>query len=98
LEAALDNMKVFGRIVHCGMIAQYNATSPTPGPENIFLGITKRIRLQGFIVRDHYDMMNQFLADMTKRVKEGKIKWKETVFEGLENSSKAFIALFTGGD
>jgi NADPH-dependent curcumin reductase CurA len=42
--------------------------------------------------------MNQFLADMTKRVKEGKIKWKETVFEGLENSSKAFIALFTGGD
>jgi NADPH-dependent curcumin reductase CurA len=93
LEAALDNMKIFGRIILCGMISQYNATSPTPGPANIFLGITKRLRLQGFIVRDHYDMINQFLADMTKWVKEGRIKWKETIFEGLENAPKAFIAL-----
>jgi len=96
LEAALDNMKTFGRIVLCGMISEYNTTSPTPGPSNIFLAITKRLRLQGFVVRDHYDMTNQFLNDMTKWVKEGKIKWKETVFEGLENSSKAFIALFNG--
>jgi NADPH-dependent curcumin reductase CurA len=50
LEAALDNMKTFGRIVLCGMISQYNA-STTPGPANIFLAITKRLRLQGFIVR-----------------------------------------------
>ncbi|MGB6528029.1 MAG: NADP-dependent oxidoreductase [Candidatus Nitrosopolaris sp.] len=96
LEAALDNMKVFGRIVLCGMISQYNDTSPTLGPANIFLGITKRLRLQGFIVRDHYDVINKFLDDMAKWVKEGKIKWKETVFEGLENSSKAFIARFNG--
>jgi NADPH-dependent curcumin reductase CurA len=39
-------------------------------------------------------MLNQFHADMTKWVNEGKIKWKETVFEGLENAAKAFIALF----
>jgi NADPH-dependent curcumin reductase CurA len=78
-------MKTFGRIILCGMISQYNATSPTPGPANIFLAITKRLKLQGFIVRDHYDMLNQFHADMTKWVNEGKIKWKETVFEGLEN-------------
>jgi NADPH-dependent curcumin reductase CurA len=96
LEAALDTMKTFGRIVLCGMISQYNTTSPTPGPSNIFLGIIKRLRLQGFIVRDHYDMTNQFLNDMTKWVKEGKIKWKETIFEGLDNSPKAFIALFNG--
>jgi len=55
LEAALDNMKTFGRIVLCGMISGYNATFPTPGPSNIFLAITKRLRLQGFIVRDHFD-------------------------------------------
>ncbi len=95
-EAALDHMKTFGRIILCGMISQYNATSPTPGPANIFLAITKRLKLQGFIVRDHYDMLNQFHADMTKWVNEGKIKWKETVFEGLENAPKAFIALFNG--
>jgi len=96
LEASLDNMKTFGRIVLCGMISQYNATSTTPGPANIFLAITKRLRLQGFIVRDHYDMVNQFLSDTSKWVKEGKIKWKETIFEGLENSPKAFMALFNG--
>ena len=96
LEAALDNMKTFGRIVLCGMISEYNATSPMPGPSNIYLAITKRLRLQGFIVRDHYDMTNQFLNDMTRWVKEGKIKWKETIFEGLENAPKAFIALFNG--
>jgi len=78
------------------MISEYNTTSPTPGPSNIFLAITKRLRLQGFVVRDHYDMTNQFLNDMTKWVKEGKIKWKETIFDGFENAPQAFIALFNG--
>ena len=96
LEAALDHMKTYGRIVLCGMISQYNATSSTPGPMNLFLAITKRLKLQGFIVRDHYDMLNQFHTDMSKWVNEGKIKWKETIFEGLENAPKAFIALFNG--
>jgi NADPH-dependent curcumin reductase CurA len=96
LEAALDHMKTFGKIVLCGMISQYNATSPPPAPGNIFLAITKRLRLQGFIVRDHYDMLNQFHTEMSKWVNEGKIKWKETVFEDLENAPKAFIALFNG--
>jgi NADPH-dependent curcumin reductase CurA len=75
---------------------EYNATSPIPGPSNILLAVTKRLRLQGFSFMDHYDMTSQFLHDMTKWVKEGKIKWKETIFEGLENSPKAFIALFNG--
>ena len=66
-----------------------------PGSSNIFLAITKRLRLQGFIVRDHHDMTNQFHNDMTKWVKEGKIKWKETIFEFL-NAPQAFIALFNG--
>ena len=96
LEAALDQMKPFSRIVLCGMISQYNETSPTPGPTNMFLAITKRLNLQGFIVRDHFGTLNQFYTDMSKWVNEGKIKWKETIFEGLENSPKAFIALFNG--
>ncbi len=93
LEVAFDAMKTFGTIVLCGMISQYNTTSPTPSPSNIFLAITKRLRLQGFIVRDHYDMTNQFLNDMTKWVKEGKIEWKETIFEGLENSKSVYSTL-----
>jgi NADPH-dependent curcumin reductase CurA len=96
LEAALSNMKTFGKIVLCGMISQYNANSPIPGPSNLFLAITNRLKLQGFIVRDHYDSINEFHDAMAKWVGEGKIKWKETVIEGIENAPKAFLGLFKG--
>jgi NADPH-dependent curcumin reductase CurA len=96
LEAALSNMKTFGKIVLCGMISQYNANSPIPGPSNLFLAITNRLKLQGFIVRDHYDSINEFHDAMTKWVGEGKIKWKETIIEGIENAPKAFLGLFKG--
>lgn len=97
LEAALDNMKVFGRIVLCGMISQYNDTSPSArGPSNLFLAITNRIKLHGFIVRDNYDMLNEFHSSMAKWIVEGKLNWKETVFEGIDNAPKAFLGLFKG--
>ena len=76
------------------MISQYNATSMPAGPSNLFLAITNRLKLQGFIVRDHYDILNEFYSNMSKWVSEGKTKWQETVFEGLENAPKAFLALF----
>jgi NADPH-dependent curcumin reductase CurA len=96
LEAAFDNMRAFGRIVLCGMISQYNLTSTPTGPSNLFLAVTNRLKLQGFIVRDHYDILNEFYADMSKWIGEGKIKWKETVIEGIENAPKAFLSLFKG--
>lgn len=97
LEAALDNMKVFGRIVLCGMISQYNVdTFPSTRTYNLFLAIRNRLKIQGFIVRDHYDILTEFCTNMPKWICEGKIKWEETVFEGLENAPKAFVALFKG--
>jgi NADPH-dependent curcumin reductase CurA len=96
LEAALNNMKTFGRIVLCGMISQYNSNSQLLGPSNLLLAITNRLKLQGFIVRDHYDMLNDFQESMAKWVNEGRIKWEETVIEGIENAPKAFIGLFNG--
>jgi NADPH-dependent curcumin reductase CurA len=89
-------MKTFGRIVLCGMISQYNLTSPISGPSNLFLAITNRLKFAGFIVRDHNDLLSEFRATMSKWVSQGKIKWKETVFEGLENAPSAFIAFFKG--
>lgn len=96
LDAALNNMKTFGRIVLSVMISQYNLTPPTTGPLNLSLAITNRLKLEGSIVRDHNDLLSEFRATMSKWVSQGKIKWQETVIEGLENAPNAFIALFKG--
>ena len=96
LEAALEHMNKFGRIVMCGMIAMYNATEPVPGPSNLAYVIGKQLTMQGFIVSDHFDKLMQFYADMGKWTGGGKIKWKETIVEGLENAPQAFIGLFKG--
>lgn len=96
LEAALDCMEPFGRVVLCGMISQYNAVRREPGPGNLFLAITKRLTLQGFIVSDHMDRRDRFYSDMAQWIREGRVKWKETVIEGLENAPDAFLGLFKG--
>ncbi|RME55596.1 MAG: NADP-dependent oxidoreductase [Caldilineae bacterium] len=96
LEAALSQMNNFGRIVVCGMISQYNATEPQPGPRNLALLISRRLKMQGFIVSDHMDRMAAFRQDMVTWIKEGKIKWEETIVEGIEHAPDAFIGLFTG--
>ena len=96
LEAALEHMNPYGRIVMCGMISMYNATEPVPGPANLAYIITKKLTMQGFIVTDHFDKMQQFHKDMAQWIGENKIKWKETVVDGIENAPGAFIGLFKG--
>jgi len=98
LEAALEHMNKFGRIVMCGMIAIYNATDPVPGPPNLAYIIGKQLTMQGFIVSDHFDKLAQFYTDMGKWIAEGKIKWRETIVEGLENAPQALIGLFKGAN
>ncbi len=96
LEAALGNMANFGRIVACGMISLYNATEPPPGPRNMANFVTRRLRMQGFIVSDHWDRMPAFVQDMAGWIREGKIHWEQTVVEGIEHAPDAFIGLFRG--
>ena len=96
LQAALNVMNHFGRIPACGMIATYNNAQPAPGPNNLMLIVGKKIRINGFIVSDYGEMHPQFLEDTVKWIKEGKIKSKETVVEGLENAVDAFLGLFSG--
>jgi NADPH-dependent curcumin reductase CurA len=78
------------------MISIYNATRPEPGPSNLAQLIGKNIRMEGFIVSHHFDMMPAFLDDLSGWVREGKVTWKETVFEGIEKAPDAFLGLFSG--
>ena len=71
LEAALEHMNEFGRIVMCGMIDMYNATEPVAGPSNLAYIIGKQLTMQGFIVSDHFDMLMQFYGDLGKWIAEG---------------------------
>jgi NADPH-dependent curcumin reductase CurA len=98
LEVALEVARPFARFIECGMISVYNSTEPQPGPRNMPYIVGKRIKMQGFIVSDFMDMREQFYAEMGQWVREGKVKWEETVENGVENAPKAFLNLFSGGN
>ena len=96
LEAALGALRPRGRVVACGAISQYNATELPPGPRNLFLVVTKRLRIEGFIVSDHFDRLPAFLADAGPWVRDGSLRYRETIVEGIENAPAAFIGLLAG--
>ncbi|HEY8617354.1 NADP-dependent oxidoreductase [Phenylobacterium sp.] len=96
LEAALNSARLFARFAICGMISIYNATEPPPGPRNLAQLIGKNIRMEGFIVSHHFDLMPKYIEDLSGWVRAGKVTWKETVFEGIEKAPDAFLGLFTG--
>jgi NADPH-dependent curcumin reductase CurA len=96
LEAAIGAANPFARFVECGMISRYNDESPTPGPRNMPMVVTKRLKLQGFIVIDRRDRAPDFYRDMTQWVREGKVRYRETYVDGLENAPRAFMGLLAG--
>lgn len=90
-----DRMNVHGRIVVCGMIADYTAATPSPGPNWIPL-IKKRVTVQGFAMPDHFGEVPQLLAKLTPYVLAGNIKYRSHVLEGLESAMTALNLFFTG--
>ena len=96
LEAALNVMNDHGRIAVCGMIDQYNAEAPVPGPTNLAQIIVKNLKVQGFIVFEHWDEYPAFVQQMSQWILEEKIHYRETVYEGIESAPEAFMGLFSG--
>ncbi len=98
LEVAIELANPFARLVECGMIASYNATDLPPGPRNIIMVIGKSLRMQGFIVTQFQHLEPRFRADMHGWIAEGRMRWEETVVDGIEAAPSAFIGLFTGAN
>jgi NADPH-dependent curcumin reductase CurA len=96
LEAALEVLNDFGRIAVCGLIAQYNATAPAAGPRNFANVISRRLDVRGFIILDHFTRFGEFMSDMLPWVRDGRVQWRETVYEGLDSVPRAFLGLFSG--
>jgi len=79
----------------CGLIAQYNDETPRPGP-SMWSVLRKRLSVRGFIVSDHADRLDAFLHDMSAWVREGRVKYREDVVDGLEHAPEAFLGLLQG--
>ena len=98
LQAALNCMRPNGRLALCGAIAQYNATAPVPGPNNLAIAIGMGLTLRGFIVSNFNHLRQDFMRDMTAWIASGEVKYRETTFEGIDKAPEAFIGLFTGAN
>ncbi|HEY8723115.1 MAG TPA: NADP-dependent oxidoreductase [Gaiellaceae bacterium] len=96
LEAALTALRPFGRAAMCGAISRYNDQQAEPGPRNLGFVVSKRLRLQGFIVTDHTADFGAFMSEVAPWVSEAKIECRETMLDGIENVPAAFAGLFHG--
>ncbi len=93
-DTVMLQMNAFGRIAVCGMIAGYNG-EPTPMRAPVLI-LASRLKLQGFVVTEHMDVWPEALKELGSAVAEGKLKYKETVAQGIEEAPEAFIGLLRG--
>jgi NADPH-dependent curcumin reductase CurA len=98
LEAALSNLANGARIVICGAISTYNASSPPTGPRNYMNLLARRARMEGFVVFDYLTRTDEAMAELLPWVLEGKIRYREDVRDGLEIAPEALLDLFSGAN
>jgi NADPH-dependent curcumin reductase len=98
LDACLAQLALRGRIVLCGAISGYNDRGAANGPANYANLIIKRGRMEGFLILDYFDRLDEGRAAVAGWLGEGKIKSSEHIVEGLENTPDALNLLFTGGN
>jgi hypothetical protein len=96
LEAALNCIAFGARIALCGMISVYNNKEFEPGPANLANLIGRSALMQGFIVSIYMHLAPQFAAEVAPLLAAGKVKFRESVYDGIENAPGAFIGLFHG--
>ncbi|MFD4291915.1 NADP-dependent oxidoreductase [Rhodococcus sp. NPDC058505] len=102
-DAVLPLLNTYARVPVCGLVAQYNATETPPGPDHapalMSRILTKSLTVRGFIqsefVKDHYV---HFLAEMAAWLRDGQVRYREDVVDGIENAPTAFAGLLRGAN
>jgi NADPH-dependent curcumin reductase CurA len=95
-HAVFERLNNFGRVAFCGAISEYQDTAPMAGPTKMFTIVQRRLTIQGFIVSDHIALMGEFVSEVGGLVKDGKLKSRETVVDGLARAPEAFLGLLKG--
>ncbi|MBA4329286.1 MAG: NADP-dependent oxidoreductase [Polaromonas sp.] len=96
LDAVLTRITRGARIIICGAISQYNNTTPVKGPANYLSLLVNRARMEGIVVFDYADRYPLAIAEMAGYLKDGTMKSKEDVVDGLENFPETLLKLFNG--
>ena len=96
LDAALMRLNMRARVVICGAISQYNSTEGARGPANYLALLTKRARMEGFILLDYKERYAEGTSQLATWYKGGKLKFKNQVIDGLDKFPEALLRLFTG--
>src|SRR5262249_10351976 len=95
---AITVMRQHRRIAACGAVSGYNHAAPEPGPRNMFLVVTKRLMIRGFIVSDSLAQMPAYQKEAAVYLADGRLKAKETIVEGLERAPQAFVEMMRGAN
>ncbi|WP_043264118.1 NADP-dependent oxidoreductase [Streptomyces sp. CT34] len=96
LEAAIDVLNVDGRAALCGAISGYHLSEPPPGPRNMVELVKKRLTLRGFEVGDHMRLHPHFARETGSWLAQGKLRFRETVEDGITRAVDAFLGLLEG--
>ncbi len=96
LDAAMENINRFGRVINCGAISLYNETEQPTGPRLETTLVKKSVKMQGFIVRNFEENFPEGVQQLSAWLKDGKLKHEETIVEGFDSIPQAFIDLFDG--
>ncbi len=99
-QAVFPLLNVHARVPVCGLISWYNLTSLPEGPDMVpglmRQVLTKRLVISGFIIFDHYDRHRDFIRDVGGWIRDGKLKYREDIVDGLDNAVEAFQGLMDG--
>jgi NADPH-dependent curcumin reductase len=95
-HAVFERLNNFGRVAFCGAISEYQDATPMAGPTKMFTIVQRRLTIQGFIVSDHIALMSAFASEVGGLVKDGRLKSRETVVDGLARAPEAFMGLLRG--
>jgi NADPH-dependent curcumin reductase CurA len=97
-DAVIPRLNVHARVAVCGQISMYNDEKPEPGPRFLWHLITKRARLEGFLVLDYRERFREARAQLAAWLQEGRLRSREEVREGLEATPRAFLDMMRGAN
>ena len=96
LEAALGALRRGGRVALCGAVSEYERASGAPGPRNLFQAIAQGLTLRGFRGSGHMDRMAEMQREVAGLIRDGRLRHRESIFEGLEQAPQALARVLAG--